>query len=106
MRQGTTPTVTLSIAGIDLTPYTVRASFGQGGADILDIEDVRMTKTYSDGATIITFVLTQAETLLFQYTSMVAVQIKAVYQSNVIASNIRLVSVYQIINTTPFEVTA
>lgn len=62
MRQGTTPTYTLTIPGHDLTDQTVYVTISGRGERITKTGD-DLTVSYSDNASTIAFRLTQEETL-------------------------------------------
>ena len=62
MRQGTTPTYTLTISGYDLTDKTVFVTVKSHGKMITLTGD-RLSIGYDSGASAIAFMLTQEETL-------------------------------------------
>ena len=62
MRQGTTPTYTLTVAGYDLTDKTVYVTVRSQGKRITKTND-DLSMAYGGGATSIVFTLTQEETL-------------------------------------------
>ncbi|MBQ7655148.1 MAG: hypothetical protein IJS41_01425 [Clostridia bacterium] len=60
--QGTTPTITFTVTGYDLTDKTVEIYLVWRGGK-LTLDNDRLGIDYDDGATTIAFQLTQAETL-------------------------------------------
>ena len=64
MRRYTTPTIELTVEGVDLTSYTVYASFVQGRHS-LDVEGAECALD-EEGNTIVTVPLTQLQTAGFQ----------------------------------------
>ena len=62
MRQGTTPTYTLTISGYDLTDKTVFVSVKVRGKLIV-LDGNRLSIGYENGVSAIVFALTQEETL-------------------------------------------
>ena len=62
MRQGTTPTYTLTISGYDLTDKTVFVTIKRNGKTIT-LSNNRLSIAYVSGISVIAFALTQQETL-------------------------------------------
>lgn len=62
MRQGTTPTYTLTISGYDLTDKTVFVTI-KGKAKTITLTGERLSVSYDSGISVIAFMLTQQETL-------------------------------------------
>lgn len=62
MRQGTTPTYTLTISGYDLTDKSVFVTVSSRGKKITKTNDA-LSIAYSEGASTIAFQLTQKDTL-------------------------------------------
>ena len=62
MRQGTTPTYTLTVSGYDLTDKTVYVAVSSRAKRIIKSGDA-LSMAYGDGATSIVFGLSQEETL-------------------------------------------
>ena len=62
MRQGTTPTYTLTISGYDLTDKTVYVTVSSRGKKITKTND-DLSIAYSEGASTIAFQLSQEDTL-------------------------------------------
>lgn len=70
----TTPTITLTVEGVDLTSADVYVSMEQGSLKFVKSGDA-ITKTYNDPDTTITVTLTQEESAKFVEKQAVSVQI-------------------------------
>ena len=92
MRRGTTPKITVATE-FDWTAYAIQVTMKENDVEFV-IEEDRIEKSI-DG-TILAFILTQEETLMF--TKKAQVQIKAKLGNSVIATDIASLSVLPILN--------
>ena len=70
----TTPTISLTVEGIDLTGQDIYVSLEQVRAELTKKGD-SLTVSYSEGNTNITFVLSQEESAMFKFDKPVEVQV-------------------------------
>lgn len=78
MRQGTTPTLTLTVIDADLTPYQNTVLIRQG--DYL-IKREQVAAEYADTVSTLTVTLTQEETLALKSGNRVYIQVRFIDQN-------------------------
>ena len=81
----TTPTISLTVEGIDLTEQDIYVSLEQVRAELTKKGD-SLTVSYSEGNTNITFDLSQEESAMFKFDKPVEVQVNWISVSGVRAA--------------------
>ena len=98
MIRGTTPGYVLSVSGADLSSATVYVTIMQGESRSVTLTGNRLSITYSSNVSMITFRLTQQESLMFK-SGRASVQVKfADGNGNVNATNIGDITVSPVLN--------
>ncbi len=96
MKQGTTPTILLTVKDRDLTDKSVYVSFRHNGKQITKTND-DMNITYTDPDTVLAVMLTQQETLSF-LPGTISVDVRWVDENgNAEGTNIAMLSVSEAI---------
>ena len=89
----TTPSITLTVEGVDLTEYDVYVSLEQGTHELVKTGSALVVSTDEED-TIITFTLTQEESAAFSFGKSVSIQVNWINESGVRdATEIKTISV-------------
>ena len=95
MIRGTTPTIKLK-AKFDLRNWNIYATLKQGLTEYT-IENGELETEFEDGYSVVSFTLTQEQTLSFNDNNKVEIQLRAAKDDSAIASKIVTVDVYRIL---------
>lgn len=99
MRRGTTPTLTLTVEGVDLTGYKIEVDIRQGNHQLIKNGEA----TLDGDNSVIDLILTQAETLSFK-SQPVSIQVRFINAEGVAgATTIEEVPVGEIIRNGVIE---
>ena len=91
----TTPTITLTVEGADLTGQDVYVTLEQSGVELTK-SGADLTLSYEDGDTTIVLSLTQEESAAFDYEKKAQVQVNFINAAGVRdATNIAQISVFK-----------
>lgn len=85
----TTPTITLTVEGVDITPHDIYVSFAQGNVELHKSGDdlTVTTETHEQVTdTVITLTLSQAESAMFKPNNLVRVQVNWISATGVRAA--------------------
>lgn len=95
MIRGTTPTIKLK-ANFDLRNWNVYATLKQGLTEYT-FENDELEIEFEDDFSVISFTLTQEQTLSFNDNNKVEIQLRAAKDGSAVASKIATVDVYRIL---------
>lgn len=81
----TTPTISLTVEGVDLTGQEIYVSMEQGSVELTKT-DADLTVSYADDNTEISFTLSQTESAMFRINRSVEIQVNWISESGVRAA--------------------
>lgn len=95
MIRGTTPTIRLK-AKFDLRNWNLYVTLKQGLVEYT-FENGELEVDFDDGFSVVSFMLTQGQTLSFNENNKVEIQLRAAKDDSAIASKVATVDVYRIL---------